>query len=392
MSSQKKVDTPQKKIILIGPAYPYRGGNSLFVSYLFDSLKNEFNVKILNYSLLYPSFLFPGTTQYDKSTEVIKKAPNERVVNSINPFNWIKVAKLINQENPDLVVFDWWHPFFAFCHRGISSNLNENLKSKILFITENFISHEGNLIDRTLTNIGLKNASAFLTLSVKVEEELKELAEKRSIYRSELPVYDCYNFETKLNIDTTRKSFGFKKEDFVLLFFGYIRKYKGLDILINSFPRIQSKVPNAKLLIVGESYEDIKFYQDLIKNTGQADKIVLENKFVPNEDVAKYYQASDLVVLPYRSATQSGILNVAYGFSKPVMVTRVGGLSEFVFDDSTGIIIEPESKEAIVNGVVRFLELSNVINFEQNIKNFVQRNNFANIVPLFHQIINDLNK
>ncbi|HRI48467.1 MAG TPA: glycosyltransferase, partial [Ignavibacteriaceae bacterium] len=190
----------------------------------------------------------------------------------------------------------------------------------------------------------------------------------------------------------TRKSFGFKKEDFVLLFFGYIRKYKGLDILINSFPRIQSKVPNAKLLIVGESYEDIKFYQDIINNTGHADKIVLENKFVPNEDVAKYYQASDLVVLPYRSATQSGILNVAYGFSKPVMVTRVGGLSEFVFDDRTGIIIEPESKEAIVNGVVRFLELSNVINFEQNIKNFVQRNNFANIVPLFHQIINDLSK
>lgn len=381
-----------KKIIIIGPAYPYRGGNSLFVSYLYDSLKNDFNVIIYNYKLLYPSILFPGTSQYDKSSEVIKQAPNERLVNSISPFNWINVAKKINAENPDLVVFDWWHPFFSFCHRGISEFLNKELKKKILFITENFVSHEGNFVDRFLTGIGLKNANSFLALSAKVEEELKEISDGRKIYRSELPIYDCYDSDTEIDSESARKNFGFLNDDLVLLFFGYIRKYKGLDLLIDAFPKIQEKLPNSKLLIVGESYDDIKFYQDKIKNSGCADKIVLENKFVPNEEVAKYYHASDLVILPYRSATQSGILNVAYGFSKPVLVTDVGGLAEFVLEDKTGFVVKPNSPDELLSGVIRFTELRSIVNFEDNIKNFVQRNNFGNIVSLFHQIINDIQK
>ncbi|MDP3830055.1 MAG: hypothetical protein Q8Q47_02220, partial [Ignavibacteriaceae bacterium] len=214
-----------KKIIIIGPAYPYRGGNSLFVSYLYDSLKNDFKVIIYNYKLLYPSILFPGTSQYDKSSEVIKQAPNERLVNSISPFNWINVAKKINAENPDLIVFDWWHPFFSFCHRGISEFLNKELKKKILFITENFVSHEGNFVDRFLTGIGLKNANSFLALSAKVEEELKEISNGRKIYRSELPIYDCYDSDTEIDSESARKNFGFLNDDLVLLFFGYIRKY-----------------------------------------------------------------------------------------------------------------------------------------------------------------------
>jgi glycosyltransferase involved in cell wall biosynthesis len=381
-----------KKIIIIGPAYPYRGGNSLFVSYLYDTLKNDFNVKIYNYKLLYPSILFPGTSQYDKSGEIIKQAPNERLVNSIFPFNWIKVANKISIEKPDLIVFDWWHPFFAFCHRGITEFLNKDLKKRILFVTENFVSHEGNFVDRFLTKIGLKNATSFLALSAKVEEELKEISNGRRIYRSELPVYDCYDADKSIDSSSAREAFGLSSDSLVLLFFGYIRKYKGLDLLIDAFPLIHKRLPNAKLLIVGESYDDISFYEDKISHSGCADSIILENKFVPNEDVAKYYHASDLVILPYRSATQSGILNVAYGFSKPVLVTNVGGLAEFVYEDRTGFVVKPDSSEELVRGVTRFNEMRNVVNFKENIKNFVQRNNFANIVPLFHQIVNDVQK
>jgi hypothetical protein len=190
----------KKKIIIIGPAYPYRGGNALFVTQTFEVLKDDFDVKIFNYSLLYPSILFPGTTQFDKSEKQVFKVPCERLVNSISPLNWYKVSKRIIQEKADLIIFDWWHPFFGFCHGVISFLIKKEYSNKILFITENVISHEANRIDKFLTKIGLRNASMFLTLSKSVEEELKRFANDRKIYRSELPRYDYYQTDNNVNI------------------------------------------------------------------------------------------------------------------------------------------------------------------------------------------------
>ena len=207
----------KKKIIIIGPAYPYRGGNSLFISYVYDLLKDHFDVKLFNYSLLYPSILFPGTTQFDKSTFVIKKVPGERIVNSINPFSWIKTSARIKNENPDLVIFDWWHPFFSFCHYSISQMIKSKLGKKILFITENVISHEGHFIDRILTKIGISNATFFLALSDKVEKDLKELTQ-RKVFRSELPVYECYTGNDLTNIEA-KNNLGLNNDDKVLLIF-----------------------------------------------------------------------------------------------------------------------------------------------------------------------------
>jgi glycosyltransferase involved in cell wall biosynthesis len=383
------MNSSQKKIIIIGPAYPYRGGNSLFVSHVYDVLKDDFEVKIFNYSLLYSSFLFPGKTQYDQSTTVIKKAPNERLVNSISPFSWFKVANRIIKENPDLIVFDWWHPFFAFCHFTISELIKKKFQKKILFITENFISHEGNFIDRTLTNLGLRNASSFLALSAIVEKEVSLIANGRKVYKSELPIYDCYDSDDFTSVATLRSELGFSEKNKVLLFFGYVRKYKGLDLLIDAFPAIKSSFPDAKLLIVGEFYDSPDPYYDKIHKLNIDKDTVIINKFVPNEDVKKYYKVSDLVILPYRSATQSGILNVAYGFSKPVLATNVGGLVEFIDNGKTGIIIKPDSPEEIANGVQEFFKLQEQIDFEKNIKEIVSKNKFANLVELFNQIISD---
>jgi len=379
----------KKKIIIIGPAYPYRGGNSLFVSHVYDALKEDFEVKIFNYSLLYPSILFPGKTQFDESATLIKKAPNERLVNSVSPISWFKVADRIIKENPDLVVFDWWHPFFAFCHFTISELIKKKFKNKILFITENFISHEGNFIDKRLTDIGLKNASSFMVLSGIVEKEVKLIANGRKVYKSELPIYDCYETDETISVLNLRKEFGFSEQDKVLLFFGYVRKYKGLDLLIDAFPKILSSIQNSKLLIVGEFYDSPEFYTDRIKKLGIDKDTIIVNKFVPNEDVGKYYKVSDLVILPYRSATQSGILNVAYGFLKPVVVTNVGGLSEFVEDKKTGIIINPDLPEEIANGVMEYFRLEDQVDFEKNIKELVNKNKFRNLAALFNQIIVD---
>ena len=379
----------KKKIIIIGPAYPYRGGNSLFVSHVYEALKQNFDVKVFNYSLLYPSILFPGKTQFDESTTVIKKAPNERLVNSISPISWFNAANRIIKENPDLVVFDWWHPFFAMCHFTISGLIKKKFRKKILFITENFISHEGNFIDKRLTDIGLKNASSFMVLSNIVEKEVMMIANGRNVYKSELPIYDCYSRDDKTSTENIRKQFGFSQNDKVLLFFGYVRKYKGLDLLIDAFPIIKNSIPNAKLLIVGEFYDSPDFYLNKIKQLQIEKDTVVVNQFVPNEEVGKYYKACDLVILPYRSATQSGILNVAYGFSKPVLVTNVGGLSEFVEDKKTGLIIRPDSPQEIASGVSEFFNLRETVDFENNIINFVNRNNFGKLPELFNQIISD---
>ncbi|MDP3149089.1 MAG: glycosyltransferase [Ignavibacteria bacterium] len=385
----------KKKIVIVGPAYPYRGGNSLFIGHLNDKLSAQFEVTILNYTLLYPSLLFPGTTQFDKSSVSLKSTKTERIVNSISPFSWHKTSKRIKELSPDLVVFDWWHPFFSFCHFSISFLLGKKFKNKILFITENFISHEGHLVDRMLTKIGLAKASSFLSLSEKVEKDLAAISNTRKIYRSELPVYDCYDLSEQENnsleneVQSYKKDFGFAEDDFVLLFFGYIRKYKGLDLLLHAMPQLIKEIPNVKLLVVGESYEDFSFYENIVNELQLSKHVKMENRFVANEEVGKYYSSSDLVVLPYRSATQSGILNVAYGFLKPVLVTDVGGLAEFVDDKKTGIIVEPESPMAICNGVLEFYGLQKSVNFSKNIGERISRNQFSFIAQLFDKIISE---
>jgi D-inositol-3-phosphate glycosyltransferase len=376
----------KKKIIIIGPTFPYRGGNALFVTQTFEVLKDKFDVKLFNYKLLYPPLLFPGTTQFDKSEEQVFKVPNERIINSISPLNWYKAAKRIIDEKADLVIFDWWHPFFGFCHGTISSLIKKTYKGKILFITENVVSHEANKIDRILTKIGLRNASMFLTLSKNVEDELNRFAKGKKIYRSELPVYDCYKNKDIVETSSLRNELGIKSENNIILFFGYVRKYKGLDILLEAFPKILNKFPNTFLLIVGEFYDNPGTYMRLIDKLNLNEKVKVINQFVPNEAVARYYLASDVVVLPYRSATQSGILNIAYGFNKPVIVSDVGGLAEFVIEGETGIVIKPDSPDEIVNGYSKYLSLREKVNFSDNIFNHNRKNSFENLPKLIEQV------
>jgi len=379
----------KKKIIIIGPAYPYRGGNALFVTQTFEVLKNNFDVKIFNYSLLYPSLLFPGTTQFDKSEKQVFKVPNERLINSISPLNWYKVSKRIIQEKADLIIFDWWHPFFGFCHGAISSLIKKEYSNKILFITENVVSHEANKVDKFLTKIGLRNVSMFLALSKNVEEELERFAKGSKIYRSELPIYDCYKNDDIPEISKFKSQLGINKDDQVILFFGYVRKYKGLDILLKAFPKILEKFPNTFLLIVGEFYDNPANYFKLIEKLNITERVKLINQFVPNEDVAKYYLSSDVVVLPYRSATQSGILNVAYGFNKPVIVTNVGGLAEFVIEGKTGFVIKPDSEDEIIKGYEEYLSKKDEVNFIENIIEYNRKNSFDNLPELISQIITE---
>lgn len=379
----------RKKIVLVGPAYPYRGGNSLYVSFLYDLLKNYFDVEVVNYKLLYPSFLFPGTTQNDVSNFVIKEVKSTRLINSINPFSWFKTAKFIKNLNADLVIFDWWNPFFGPSHRVISGLIRKKYKNKIVYITENVISHEARFIDKFLTKIGLKNADFFVALSNVVEETLKEYTTKK-VFKSALPIYDCYNLNRNIDINSQKKELGFSENDLILLFFGYVRKYKGLNVLIDAMPDILKSVENAKLLIVGEFYDSPDKYFEQIKNLNLKNYVKIIKRFVPNEEVDKYYSVADIVVLPYLSATQSGVLNIAYGFLKPVMVTDVGGLAEDVIDGKTGYIIKPGNSEEISSTVKKFITEKNKTNFNKNIEEKLKDNLFDKFPSLIEEILNNI--
>jgi glycosyltransferase involved in cell wall biosynthesis len=286
-------------------------------------------------------------------------------------------------------VFDWWHPFFGLCHGTISFLLRKYYQNKVLFITENVISHEGNLIDKLLTRIGLKFASKFLTLSRIVEKEVQDYAKGKKIFRTELPVYDCYKDSKQTDMTKAKSALGFKENSILLLFFGYVRKYKGLDLLIEAFPFVLKKFPDARLMIVGEFYDNPQEYLKLIDKNKIHDHVLLVNQFVPNEDVAKYYNACDVVILPYRSATQSGILNVAYGFNKPVVATDVGGLAEFIEDGRTGFIVKQITPEKLAGGIIKFIENRSSINFSENIQRLNTQNKFNSLPEVFKQIISE---
>ncbi|MEM9821516.1 MAG: glycosyltransferase [Bacteroidota bacterium] len=380
----------KQKIVLIGPTYPYRGGNSLFMSYLYVSLKDHFEVTFINYSVLYPSLLFPGTTQYDKSEEHFEKVPSLRLINSMNPISWYKTAQHINGLNPDLVVFDWWQPYFGPCHRGISMLLKKELKPKILFITENVISHEARWIDQILTQIGLKHAAKFLALSKQVEVQVRPFAGDRRVFRSELPIFGHYSKTENLDTDQVKKDLGFETNDTILMFFGYVRKYKGLDILIDAFAELVPNHPQFKLLIAGEFYDNPQPYLKQIEQLGIQDKVKVVNQFIPNEQVAQFFTTAEVVVLPYRSATQSGILNIAYGYDKPVVITKVGGLHEFVEDGHTGVFVLEAEKSAVAKGILRYFELAKTIPFGENIRRKTAQNSFGKIVDVFKDILADV--
>ena len=382
----------KKKIIIIGPAFPYRGGNSLYVTSVYHQLKDHFDVKVFNYKVLYPSILFPGTSQFDKSNVAINPAPNQRLVNSVNPFNWISIASKLKKENADLIVFDWWHPFFSFCHYTISLLIKGKYKNKILFITENVVSHESRWFEKALTKIGLSNSNYFLALSNVVENDLKKYFTDKKIFKSELPVYDCYDMHQKFDNEATKRELKINSSDKVLLFFGYVRKYKGLHILIDAMPEILKTHPTVKLLVVGEFYDDEQHYRKQVEDLNLNDKVLFVSRFVPNEEVEKYFNVSDVAVMPYLSATQSGVLNVAYGFNKPVVITDVGGLTENFEDGLTGVVVQPGNIKSLTDGVNKFYELQKSTNFATHISRKVNENGFNKLHLVFDDIINESQK
>ena len=377
------------KIVLIGPAYPIRGGNALLVAYLYESLAATNNVQVISYSRLYPGFLFPGVRQTDISGVAIKKHPAAHIIDCLNPFTWRKAARLAASVNPDMLVFTWWNPFFGFIVRIIASTFKRCAKKPVVIIAENVISHEGRWIDVFLTKIALQTADRFLVLSKVVEEGIKKLYPQIKVFRSSLPIYDCYQTPDQLTQQQAQQQLGLNGKN-VILFFGYIRQYKGLMNIIEALPLIRKQVSNAHLLVVGEFYDNPQPYLDTIKRLDLSNDITIINEYVANEAVHLYFTAANLAVLPYNEATQSGILSIAYGFGKPVVITDVGGLAELVDDGKTGFIVPPHDIPKLADSVIRYFKENCEQTFSHNVEVKRQENSFNKIRIVFEEIESDL--
>jgi glycosyltransferase involved in cell wall biosynthesis len=347
------------KIIIVGTAYPMRGAFAQLNAILYSYLNKKYDVKIYSFIRQYPKLFFPGKTQEEKGEELVKVPVENNIISidSINPFNWISVGKRIADEKPALIIFRYWIPFFAPCFAAISYVAKKRSKAKVLFICDNVIPHEKRVGDTFLTKIAFNQADYFLVQSKSVEDDLLKFSKDKPYKVSFHPIYNIFGeklskFEAR---EFIKKEYGTDiTNNKVLLFFGYVRKYKGLSYLLKAMPGILKNNNDVKLLIVGEFYDDEEQYRKEIKDLGLENNVIVLSDFVPNERVRYFFSASDVVLLPYSSATQSGITHIAHFYDKPVIATDVGGLSESVHDGKTGFVIKPEDPEAIKDAVTKF--------------------------------------
>lgn len=333
----------QKSVIIIGPAHPLRGGLASYDERLaraFQSLGDK--VSIYTFSLQYPGFLFPGTTQY--SSEPAPTDLNIKVcINSVNPFNWLSVGNKLKKLRPDIIVVRYWLPFMGPCLGTILRRVKKNRHTKVVCIADNIIPHEKRPGDVPFTKYFVKPVDAFITMSEKVLADLPTFAAGKPARFVPHPLYD--NFGEKIDQAAARAYLQIDSTKKIVLFFGFIRKYKGLDILFDAVKLLKEKQGGAeiKILVAGEFYEDRKAYDDQIEQLGIKDQLILKTDFIQDSEVKYYLCAADVVIQPYRSATQSGVTPLAYHFEVPMIVTNVGGLPALVPDGKVGLIAEPDA-------------------------------------------------
>ena len=341
------------KVIIIGPAHPLRGGLATFNQRLAKQFTDEgHDCSIVSFSLQYPSFLFPGTTQYSTDPAPTDVKINT-LINSVNPINWLMVGNKLKKWKPDLIVVRYWLPFMGPALGTILRRVKKNKHTKIVCIADNVIPHEKRIGDVSFTKYFLKASDAFITMSEKVLSDLRKFTSKPAqLVRH--PLYD--NFGEAISKNEARHHLGLRDGDKIILFFGFIRQYKGLDLLLKAMTDERIKKENIKLLIGGEFYEDEKPYLQLIGQNNLQQQLILKTNFIPDSEVKYYLCSCDCVIQPYRNATQSGVTPLAYHFEKPMIVTNVGGLPSLVPNEKAGLVCEPEP-QSIADAILKFYQL-----------------------------------
>lgn len=352
------------KIISIGPGYPLRGGISNFNTALCSNLSAAgHNVSIISYSLQYPGFLFPGTTQVEPG-DPPAGIRIRSMINSVNPISWIRTARLVRRESPDLVILHHWMPFIAMSMGTIARRLGKNRTFPLIAVCHNVVPHERQAGWKILSRRLLSACDGFVVLSRSVLDDLRMFTESDNKIFVPHPVYDI--FGEPAGREEAARYLGLDPGQRYLLFFGLVRKYKGLDLLLGAFARVKDELENIKLVIAGEFYEGKEEYLKIIADLSLGGHVLLQDQFIPSGEVRYYFSLADLVVQPYRTATQSGISQIAYYFGIPMLVTDVGGLAEIVPDQKVGYVT-PVDEQAIADAILDFFREDRAGEFRKNI-------------------------
>lgn len=351
------------KVVLVGPAFPLRGGIANFNESLAIEMQHMgIDTEIVSFSLQYPNLLFPGKTQFADGPAP-KDLKITTLINSVNPFSWKKAAKHIVKQQPDAVFIRFWIPFMGPALGTIGKYLRKR-GIKVFGITDNVIPHEKRAGDKQLTSYFIKNCDGFITLSKSVLEDIGQFTDNPKKMMLPHPVYNIFGeaVDKKVGIDKLKLD---AKRNYIL-FFGLIRGYKGLDLALKAMKDPRIKEHNITLIIAGEFYDKKENYQDDLKALEKLDKnlILLHDFYIPQEDVKYYFAASDCVVQPYKTATQSGITQVAYNFNKPMIVTNVGGLPEIVPNEKVGYVV-PTNPQKIADAIIQFYDQNKVVEFSK---------------------------
>ena len=356
-------------IVLIGPVYPYKGGIAHYTSLLYQALSKKHEVTLISYKMQYPKILFKKE-QKDYANDLFKIDDAKFWINTANPFNIISVAKKINGLMPDVVMFQWWHPYFAPCYKILENHLDKNIK--VFFTCHNVFPHERFPMDRFLTRLVLIKGDGFVVQSRSDEQDLLSIKSEANEVFNPHPTYNAFKIR---NIDAEqgkreiveKDGFAITFDTKLLLFFGFVREYKGLKHLLKAMPSIVEKEPNCRVMVVGSFSDDKNTYLELIDELEMSKYVFLKDTYTPDNEVEKYFAACDLVVLPYEDATQSGIVQIAYGFDKPCLVTKVGGLPDVVSHNETGYVVEPFNPQAICEAVVDFYKNDRGVEMYRNV-------------------------
>lgn len=354
----------KKRIIIVGPAYPYRGGIADFNERLAREFQREgHEVTIYTFTLQYPGFLFPGKTQYSTSP-----APEDltivRKVHSVNPFNWIKVGREIRRQHPDLVMVRFWLPFMAPCLGTIARIIRGDKRIQVVSLLDNVVPHEHRIGDKMFARYMIKSVGGYVAMSESVLADAKYFDDTKPFALTPHPLYD--NFGEKVSREEAIAHIGLDADTRYVLFFGLIRDYKGLDLLLRAFADERLRGKKTKLIVAGEFYSNAEYYEKLEQELGVAEHIVWYKEFVPADQVRYFFAAADLVAQPYKTATQSGITQIAYHFERPMLVTNVGGLAEIVPHGKVGYVVKPEVSD-IADALVDFVDNHSDTDFREGI-------------------------
>ena len=370
------------RIVLIGPVYPYKGGIAHYTSLLCQALRKGHEVFMVSYKMQYPKLLF-RKEQKDYSNQSFRIDDTQYWINTANPFNLAVAAGKIKKLRPDAVILQWWHPYFAPCYWILTKLLG---RIPLLITCHNVFPHERFPMDRLLTKLVLRKADGYIVQSHLDEQDLLQVKPDAKYIVTPHPTYNAFKMKN-LSRQEARKLIQLDADVPMLLFFGFVREYKGLKYLVDALPEIVEKIPDIQLWIVGDFGDDKDNYLMQIENHQIGDHIQLVEGYVPDQEVEKYFAASDLVVLPYVSATQSGIVQIAYGFEKPVVVTDVGGLPDVVRDRETGYVVPAGNAQEIAHAIVRFYKEDRGIEWKDNIRKQAAEFSWETMVERIEQLL-----